>query len=63
MEKEIRNVKPCPFRAVEKEMGHEQYTIKIDGLWFMQCSCGARGPMSPTENYSVTTWNTRSKEQ
>ena len=49
-------IKPCPFKEVEKEMGHEPYTME-DELWHVQCTCGARGPISPTPDYAIKAWN------
>lgn len=53
---EQRVIKPCPFKDVEKEMGHEPYTME-DELWHVQCTCGARGPISPTADYAIKSWN------
>ena len=59
----MNELKPCPFEKVEKELGHKPYTLDIGGLWYIQCTCGARGPISPTEDYAINTWNTRQPNQ
>jgi len=46
-------MKHCPFRMVSKEIGHKPYTMEIEGLWHIQCTCGARGPISPTEDWAI----------
>jgi hypothetical protein len=48
----------CPFEQVEKDCGHHPYVIKDDGQYYVQCTCGARGPMSP-RMLEVEGWNTR----
>jgi len=50
-------IKPCPFKEVEKDCGHKPYTLAIDKLWHVQCTCGARGPISPTADYAIDSWN------
>ena len=49
-------VKHCPFRMVAKEICHKPYTLEIDGLWHVQCTCGARGPISPTADWAIKCW-------
>ncbi len=49
-------IKPCPFRKVEKNCGHHPYSTGID-YWHVQCTCGARGPISSTEYYAINSWN------
>ncbi len=58
-----RELLPCPFKEVEKEIGHNPYILKEDGMWYIQCTCGARSPISPTGGYAIQAWNTRIKEQ
>ncbi len=48
----------CPFKAVKKEAGHHPYVIKADDFYFVQCTCGARGPMAP-KGLEVEGWNKR----
>ena len=49
-------LKQCPFILTEKEIGHNPYTLYDDGFWFFQCTCGARSPLSPTEDYAIQSW-------
>jgi len=56
--KDERQLLECPFKNVEKEAGHNPYVIKSDGWYYVQCTCGARGPMAPRE-LEVTGWNNR----
>ncbi len=55
----MSDLKPCPFFKVEKDIGHSPYTMKRRSFWNVKCTCGARGPMSPSEDYAIKTWNTR----
>ena len=57
--KDDRKLLRCPFEAVEKEIGHHPYVIKSsDGWYYVQCTCGARGPMAP-RLLEVKGWNNR----
>ncbi len=55
-------LKPCPFLETEKELGHKPYSFEEMGMWYIQCTCGARSPISPTEDYAISAWNRRVKE-
>lgn len=51
-------MKNCPFYKTEKDMGHNPYTQKEDNtLWYVGCTCGARGPITATEDMAVTAWD------
>lgn len=56
-------LKPCPFEHVEKENGHRPYIQKgqYDLPW-IQCTCGASGPLMATEEQAIAAWNTRAPD-
>ena len=49
----------CPFFKVEKDIGHDPYYLEMDGLWQVQCTCGARGPISATQDCAAKAWARR----
>ncbi len=55
----MSDFKDCPFLKVEKDIGHEPYTIQVDGFWYVQCTCGARGSMACAEDYAIKLWGIR----
>lgn len=57
----LNNLLPCPFAKVEKELGHKPYLLDVGGLWHVQCTCGARGPISATPDCAAKAWQRVSK--
>lgn len=53
----------CPFENVEKDCGHKPYKYKADNGWYyVKCTCGAMGPMSPRD-LETESWNTRTEPE
>jgi len=54
-------LKPCPWVSVRKDIGHDLRIDEINGFLFVQCTCGARGPILSTSDSAIKAWNTRPK--
>lgn len=57
---EEERILECPFKKTEKDIGHKPYTNEEDGFWYVQCTCGAKGPMMPNQEMARKAWNNRS---
>lgn len=53
----------CPFEHVEKDIGHRPYVQQNStDLPWVQCTCGAAGPIMATEAQAIDAWNKRATQ-
>lgn len=58
----MSNLTPCPFEHIKKDLGHKPYIQQNScDLPWVQCTCGAAGPIMATEAQAIEAWNSSLK--